>query len=189
MKPLLYIAISVLSFGISSQVTAGNWQYDRNIDPMSGKPSRTAQTNSLNSVQVAPHYSANTKATLVLRQHPQYGLDLILSISSGQFICSPGSGCKVQIRFDENHAFNASASMPSDFSHNSIFIIGAAGLIPRIEKSQRMLIKTTMYQAGDVIWEFNTQDLKWTEPKPKIPPSPPIRINGLTPAERRLQTE
>lgn len=63
------------------------WTYEESEDSMTGKKAQFASTNSTNVLSLQFPYQGAQHATLVLRKHPRMGIDAILSIERGQFVC------------------------------------------------------------------------------------------------------
>ena len=68
------------------------WTYQENADEMGRGMIKHALVNSLNQVEFDFPYNDPQRATLQLRKHPKHGIDVILSIQQGQFLCRPVDG-------------------------------------------------------------------------------------------------
>lgn len=100
------------------------------------------------------------RATLILRKHPRYGKDVILTIERGQFLCS-FDGCNVMVKFDEHKPLRFSASEPSDHSTTVIFINDYAGFVARAKKSKKIYIEAQFFQEGARVFEFTSKGLNF----------------------------
>jgi hypothetical protein len=153
-----YMALLVaLSF------TAANaqWTYEGNVDKMSGKKSSTASVTSDNQLSFDFPYKGKNSGFLTIRQHPQYGLDVIVSISKGQMLCHTYD-CTISVKFDDGKPVKYSGTGPADHSSTSIFIENAPKFIAGAKKAKKILIQFNAYQNGAPILEFTTpQPLEW----------------------------
>lgn len=62
--------------------------------------------------------SGSQRATLTLRQHPQFGKDVYIAVEKGQLLESDYND-KVRVRFDEGKIMSFSTSRPSDAVHSA----------------------------------------------------------------------
>lgn len=153
----------------SFSVVAG-WSYNEDQDKMTGKAKKTAVTTSDNSLSLGFPYSGTNYAQLIVRQHPQYGTDVILSIDKGQFLCSTYQGCPIQVRFDDAPPVKFNGAPSADHDSTYIFFKNSKSFITKAKKSKRILIQANIYKSGAPILEFSTNEsLKWdtSTPKPK----------------------
>src|SRR5690625_1425564 len=78
------------------------WDYLEPLDDLSGKAYKYARVRSINSLSLNSPYSGINHGTLIVRQHPQHGLGVLVTIDKGQILCRGESywDCAFQIRFD-----------------------------------------------------------------------------------------
>lgn len=143
------------------------WKYYKGEDLMSKGTIYYSETKSTNSVNFDYPYSGAQHGTLILRTHPRYGKDLILSIDKGQFLCRSYSGCKVLIRFDEGSAVSYSAAEPQDNSSNIIFIKNYSNFAGNMLKAKKVRISADVYQEGSPVFEFNVDGFDVSKYRPK----------------------
>lgn len=145
-----------------------DWSYDESTDKMSGKISKSASMISDNSLSLDFPYSGKNYALLTVRQHPQYGLDVILRIQKGQILCSSYGGCPIQVKFDDAPPIRFSGTGSADHDSKIIFFQGANKFINQASKAKKILVQVNLYQAGAPVLEFSTKDpLKWQTNAPK----------------------
>ncbi|AVQ80897.1 MULTISPECIES: hypothetical protein [unclassified Variovorax] len=154
------LGIALLAAACSMAHAVG-WNYDSSTDKMTGKKSASAQTVSDNSLSFGFPYQGVNRGNLIVRQHPQYGLDVLITIDKGQMLCS-SYDCKVSIKFDDAPPVKFSGSGPADHSSQTIFIEGAAKFIASAKKAKKILVQFNAYQNGAPVLEFSTpQPLDW----------------------------
>ncbi|HVL91393.1 MAG TPA: hypothetical protein VM841_14275 [Actinomycetota bacterium] len=130
------------------QALQGKWSYDSFTDDLSGKEYRIARIQSENTVDFDFPYAGSQHATLMIRQHPRFGLDVFLSIEKGQFLCQSWEDCTVQVRFDNGGIQRWSAVAPEDNSTTVIFLRNASRLLTRLRQSDTLRIAASFYQEG-----------------------------------------
>ena len=139
-----------------------DWSYDGAVDKMSGKSSKNASITSDNSLSLAFPYSGANHAFLTVRQHPQYGLDVILQVQKGQILCSSYGGCPIQVKFDDAPPVRFSGAPSADHDSTTVFFHGANKFINQASKAKKILVQVNMYQAGAPVLEFSSKEpLKW----------------------------
>jgi hypothetical protein len=139
-----------------------NWHFDTSPDQMTGKPVKQATVMSTNSLTLDFPYRGNNYGQLTVRQHPKYGLDVIVSVEKGQMLCGSYDGCFVQVRFDEAPPANFSASEPADHSTTHLFLDNPKRFIAGASKAKQIRVAFSMYQAGTQVLEFSTPtSLAW----------------------------
>jgi cell division protein FtsB len=136
------------------------WRYDEYTDKMSGKTVKTATLHSLNEIAFNFPYSGLQRATLILRKHPEHGVDAMISVQRGQFLCRIDS-CTVTTRFDEEKPRRLKTSEPSDHSTTMLFIDDAVGFLANIRGSKKLLIQAEFYQEGSPAMEFDISGLNF----------------------------
>lgn len=137
------------------------WRYSQDVDNVRGGTSFFASLTSSNTIYQDPPYDSDTSMTMMIRESPAYGTDVILTISSGQMMCPSYDGCTGTVRFDDRPAFQIRFAGPADNSSDTIFVEDAGSFIRNLKSAKKVLIEKTLYEAGDNQFEFNTAGLKW----------------------------
>jgi hypothetical protein len=145
--------------GIKKPVKS-NWQYKQQEDKMGRGKIKTATIKSVNKVEFDFPYEGAQRATLQLRSHPEYGLDLILSIEKGQFVCGVYD-CPVEIKFDDAKAEKYGGSLPDDNSSDTLFLTNQTFFVDSAKKSKKILIEASFYREGSVVFTFDSAGLEW----------------------------
>lgn len=134
------------------------WSYNQESDPMTSAVTRFAGVTSTNTVSFQPPYSGAQHATLLLREHPRHGKDVILTIDRGQILCRSYEACNVLVRFDDQKPVTYSGVGPADNSTESVFIRNYPKFIASLKKAKRVRISVNIYQEGAPVFEFDVSD-------------------------------
>lgn len=137
------------------------WRYGTHKDEMTQKEILTAEIDSTNMLSFGFPYAGSQRATLELRKHPRWGLDVILQVERGQFLCNSYDGCSVNVRFGNGKPQRFAATEPSDNSTTYIFISDYSKFMSQLRKVNEVVIEASFYQAGNQSMKFSTQDLDW----------------------------
>lgn len=130
------------------------WSYYAYEDEMTGRTTRTATIQSENTVSFDSPYAEPQHGTLVLRDHPTYGRDVILRIERGQILCRSYEECTIRVRFDDGTPQSWRAVGPADNSTESIFLRNQARFRSRLASSEVVRIQIPVYQEGEPFFEF-----------------------------------
>jgi RNA polymerase subunit RPABC4/transcription elongation factor Spt4 len=134
------------------------WRYQQESDPMTSAVTRYAQVTSTNTVNFQRPYSGAQHATLLLREHPRHGKDVIMSIERGQILCRSYEDCNVLVRFDDQKPVTYSGVGPADNSTESVFIRNYSKFTANLKTAKRVRISTNIYQEGAPVFEFDVSD-------------------------------
>lgn len=166
-KFILWITV----FMVCTQAKADQWNYSVDIDKMTGKTSNLARISSSNTLDLPFPYSGTNYGTVMVRKHPQYGLDVLVYLTKGQILCNSYNGCTVKVRFGDGAPSTFSATGPADHSSDTIFIRNAQKFIDQAKKTKNIKIQMNVYQAGGQVLEFDSPSpLVWgnaVQPKSK----------------------
>jgi hypothetical protein len=167
-------AIAAFSIGlVVPAASAGPWTYRTSADPMGRGKVITARLLSSNTITFGSPYGGPQRATLMLRSHPGWGKDLILSVERGQFLCRRDE-CRVLVRFDRGKAEHYDAVQPADHSTDTIFIRDYDYFVRLLLKAKRVRIEATFFREGNRIMEFDVSGLRIAGLEPvSEPPSGP----------------
>jgi len=143
------------------------WRYKQESDPMTSAVTRYAQVVSTNTVNFQRPYSGSQHATLLLREHPRHGKDVIMSIERGQILCRSYEDCTVLVRFDDQKPVTYSGVGPADNSTESVFIRNYSKFTTSLKKAKRVRISTNIYQEGAPIFEFDISDFDESKFRPQ----------------------
>ena len=131
------------------------WTYERYEDEMGRKRSlaipRPTSTLSFD----FPYAGEQTPKLMIRKSH--MGTEILLEIERGQFICHVGSGCVVEVRFDDGPVTSYLAGGPSDYSSTLIFIKNAQTFIAKMKMAKAVRIEATFYNQGSKTMSFDVE--------------------------------
>lgn len=136
------------------QADAAKWRYSSETDPMASRPSRTATIESENTVEFGFPYEGQQHATLMLRNHPTYGRDVIVYIREGQILCPSYDACSIRVRFDDGPVERWTGVGPADNSTTTVFIRNYSRFLQRMRNAKIVRIQIPVYQEGAPSFEF-----------------------------------
>lgn len=134
------------------------WDYSEEKDEMRAKPIKYACITADNILHFSFPYGDET-ATLCLRNHPEHGKNVILSISHGQFLCNSYEGCSVNVKFSRGAVGKYSAVGPADYGTTTLFIQNYPRFVQSLVKSDMTYVEAQFYQEGRQQIKFNTKGL------------------------------
>lgn len=137
-----------LAHGVGSK-----WRYANTTDKMRGTSSRLASLKSKNALSFAFPYKGGY-ATLMLRNRPEDGLNVMLSIE-GQFLCRSYSDDTVAVKFDNGAIQTFPCSNPDDGTTGVIFIGDERRFETLLRAATALTIEARFYQQGKVQIEFD----------------------------------
>lgn len=144
-----------------------DWSYSEDVDKMTGKTARYAIARSSNSLSLSFPYAGANYGQLQVRQHPKYGLDVIVFVDKGQLLCG-FDGCSVSVRFDDAAPMRFRGNGPADHDSKVLFLSPASKFIASAKKAKRVLVQLNIYQGGEQVLEFGTPTpLVWGSPAGK----------------------
>jgi hypothetical protein len=141
-------------------VLTSKWHYQQSEDKMRNAVSHYAMLDSDNRTQFSFPYSGGSTATIVLRNSPKNGRDIMLQIDKGQFLCQY-DGCYISVKFDDRPVQTISANEPSDGSSTVLFISDDAPFLRSLRKAKSVTIEAPFYQAGTRQFQFSPTGLEW----------------------------
>ncbi len=147
-------------------VPGSQWSYNQESDAMTSAVTRYARVTSTNTVNFQRPYSGDQHATLLLREHPRHGKDVIMSIEQGQILCRSYEDCNVLVRFDEQKPATYSGVGPSDGSSEHVFIRNYSKFLANLKKAKRVRISAEIYQEGAPVFEFDVSGFDENKFKP-----------------------
>lgn len=138
------------------------WRYSEVEDEMSDKPIYFAYIESLNKEDFEFPYEGGSKLIFVIRESPEYGHDMYIKISKGQFNTN-FDGEKIQMRFDDEEAFTVKCLESNDMSGDQLYLRSSDfdKILKLILNSKTMKIKADFFGEGSKTFKFNIEGLEW----------------------------
>ncbi|MBN1987843.1 MAG: hypothetical protein JW783_00415 [Bacteroidales bacterium] len=165
---LLTFAVAVIAaYGCDTQTrnngkTEQNWTYMEDKDPMDGTARHFANNTSINKIDFEFPYNGGSSFKLTLREMG-YGNEVLIRVSSGQFLTDALNGVTIRAKFDENQPINYTYQTPSDGSLDMIFIDEAESFIENLKTAKKLKIEAQFYNEGSKIIEFDVDGLTWNK--------------------------
>ena len=121
---------------------------------------------STNTISLDSPYQGAQHGILQIREHPQYGRDVYLTIEKGQLLDSEFHG-KVVVRFDSDKPLAFPSVRPADLSSETLFLRGNAFavFINRLKTAKTVRIEVPVYHAGDQLFLFDVEGFTWKNGK------------------------
>lgn len=158
MKRNLLAALLCLSIATAH---ADGWEYETSTDQMTSRRTVTARLFTPRALSLDFPYKGDNWSALFVRQHPQHGLDVALSIEKGQFTCS-SIECSVTVRFGDKPPMRFGGNRPSDHSSTTIFLDNPKRFIAEAKQAKTILVQSTIFRNGAPVLTFYSSDpLTW----------------------------
>lgn len=142
------------------QAHPSKWMYDTSEDKMRGGERRFATLQSENTIHFDFPYGEQP-GMITVRQDPQYGLDVMFSLPSGQILCHGFGDSYINAKFDDDaiRRFNCTGS--SDGSSEVAFVTNPRSFLSALKSADKTVIEAEFYQSGRQQYVFDTRNLKW----------------------------
>lgn len=138
---------------------SSKWRYSEDTDAMRGTKTKYAMLESEDQLEFGFPYGSN-KATLVIRQRPSDGLNIILE-AKGQFLCNRFNSEHVSAKFDALPIETYGCSEPSDASTGVLFIEGSGRFLAHLKKAKSVIVEAPFFQNGRKQVTFDVRGLEW----------------------------
>ncbi len=123
-----------------------------------------AKIESRNTINLDFPYSGEQHGSLMLREHPRHGKDVVLKIERGQLLDSEYND-PVVVRFDSDNPLTFSSVGASDHSSETLFLRGNAFSVfsTRLKTVKTVRIQAPIYQGGNQVFIFDVEGFSWTK--------------------------
>jgi len=138
------------------------WAYDSSEDQMRGSVRRFATLRSDNTIDFDFPYGEQP-GIITVRQDPQYGLDVMFSLPSGQILCHGFNDSYINAKFDDGPIRRFNCTDSSDGTSEVAFLTDPRTFLSALKKADRTVIEAEFYQAGRQQYVFETRGLEWSE--------------------------
>jgi hypothetical protein len=132
------------------------WIYEEDTDAMSDRVNRTAVVGSENSFELGFPYEGRQYGALIIRQHPRYGVDAMISIYKGQMLCRYND-CTVDVRFDDGPVRSWQMNEPESNDSTMLFFQNPRGFIEQMRGAQRARVQIKLFQNPPVTLDFTVK--------------------------------
>jgi hypothetical protein len=148
----------------SSNGPSSSWDYSQFDDEMGRGKVYTAAIESRNTISLDFPYNGAQHGSLMLREHPKHGKDVILKIERGQLLDSEYND-PVVVRFDTDKPLTFSSVGASDHSTETLFLRGNAFSVfsSRLKTAKTVRIQAPIYQGGNQVFIFEVEGFIWTK--------------------------
>jgi hypothetical protein len=148
----------------NSTNTATSWDYSQFEDEMGRGTVYMATIESRNTINLDFPYSGEQHGSLMLREHPRHGKDIVLKIERGQLLDSEYND-PVVVRFDNDKPLTFSSVGASDHSTESLFLRGNAFSVfsTRLKTAKTVRIQVPIYQGGNQVFTFEVEGFRWAK--------------------------
>lgn len=124
---------------------------------MSGKAGMSASIASENMIELGFPYQGKQFGTLLVRNDPRLGRDIMFRVFKGQITCSSYS-CPITVRFDDGNPQTVHGNESADHDSTVVFLEGYDRLVSQMAKAKLMRIEIQFYQEGLRVFEFDVRD-------------------------------
>ena len=138
------------------QAKPPQWVYEEDRDAMSDGINRTAIVRSENSFELDFPYQGSQRGALIIRQHPRWGVDAMVSIPKGQLLCRYND-CTVDVRFDDGRVRSWQMNEPESNDSTMLFFQNPRGFIEQMRGAQRARVQIKLFQNPPVTLDFTVK--------------------------------
>lgn len=132
------------------------WEYSETKDEMSGKVTKFATNESLNTVNFEFPYQGAQHGTIMILDNER----VLFYVEKGQVICHGGTEygtCVVNVKFDTGKEKYVSARISGDDSTTISFT--EPGFLSNLKKSKKLMIRVEVYQNSYPVFTFDVGGL------------------------------
>lgn len=148
MEKTLLLALSA----VCSVANATEWSEHRFVDRMTEKPSHVASLRATNEVRLRAPFG-ETGARMFFSSTD--GLLLgAFSVSAGILECSPPTGCRIEVKADDQVAVSFKAETTRS-GYTNAFFTEPNKVADYIAGAKTILVRAPMFREGRVIFEFS----------------------------------
>jgi RNA polymerase subunit RPABC4/transcription elongation factor Spt4 len=138
------------------------WTYDTSRDEVRNAEIKTANLLSDNQIQLSAPYDGGTKAQILIRRHPEYGVDVMIKASPSQIICDSYDGCSIDINID-GKTQKLRMLKPADYDSELLFVSNGPSLVRKLKVSKKVVLELPFYSNGNGQFQFTTLGLEWDQ--------------------------
>ena len=139
------------------------WVYKNSVDEMDGSIIKLATIVSSNAIQFDSPYEDSTKLYICIRNTKEYGNEVMIMASNGQFVSNEFDGTNyVTVRFDNDAPIKFYTSIPANGSFDALFLENPKKFIKLAKNAKTIKIKAPFFIEGSQVFTFKTKkSLVW----------------------------
>lgn len=145
--------------GVAPKSPSPTWQYSHWPDPMGRGMTRIAEIDSTNILSFRFPYSGEQHARLVIVNSAKYGLQVQVSIRSGQFMCPGYEGCTVETKLDDQAIVAMHASAAADGDPTVLFLPDPENVVSHVLSAKTFRVEAPFWQEGNQTLIFSVDNL------------------------------
>lgn len=140
---------------------ASKWSYREDRDEMRDSVSKYANLTSENEINFGFPYDGGSSANIVVRRRAQDGLQVMLTVSSGQFMCNSFSDTVVNVKFDNGPVQKFGCTDTTSGSSETIFLTNPSRFLAALKKSEKVIVEAQFFQHGPAQFSFASKGLEF----------------------------
>ncbi|MEG9532522.1 hypothetical protein [Mannheimia indoligenes] len=145
------------------ETAKASWEYSEQKDEMRNSSTYYAINISLNEVQFDFPYQGGSNAFITLRKDKEFGDDIIIGVSKGQFN-SCIRNCKIAVKFDDEKVENYTVVGNNSFTNDTLFLSGNKSIkkfADKLKTSKKVVVELDFFQRGREQFSFSIEGLDW----------------------------
>lgn len=140
---------------------ASKWRYSEDVDAMRNEKTSFAQLKSENEAEFDFPYNGGSSAYIEVRRRPEDGLQVLVSVDKGQFMCNSFSGTTVNIKYDNGPVQKVGCTDTSSGNSDTIFLRTPARVLANLKAAKTVIIEPEFYQSGRFQFTFDARGLEF----------------------------
>lgn len=137
------------------------WTYTEDHDAMRGSTAKFAMLNSENEVRFDFPYNGGSTGSITVRRRTQDGLQVMIGVDKGQFMCNSFSGTSINVKFDDGPIQRFNCTDTSSGEANTIFLTNPRRFLTALKASEKVIVEAEFYQHGPAQFTFDTTGLEF----------------------------
>lgn len=129
------------------------WEVRESVDDLTGRTIISRVVQSRDEFELGFPYQGPQRAQLMIREHPRFGTDVILSVRRGQILCHVPR-CSVDVVFGQGEPSNWRANPAESGSSEFVFLSQTDRFIRELTRSPEVRIAVTFFQNGSQTFVF-----------------------------------
>lgn len=144
---------------IQDRPVRSRWSYRESRDELRNSTNYRAILRSNNAHDFGFPYGSGNHLNITVRQHPEWGKDVIFRVDNGQLMCGIYD-CRYTISFD-GAVEGLTLVPPEDRDATVLFARYPEAIIRKLKSSERTVVELQFYQNGNRQFIFDSAGLEW----------------------------